>query len=450
MTGARETAAYLDSVESALNKTVKSSLLTGQLSNEFSFFRIKDEVESQLVAQGWDGDIAYQLISRDERLVAGNWGRVGERVADRSDIRQAISAKEERVTRELLAGEPVLVYTVPLVFNNEVQGVLRVIASLDRAQYTFGVFSFSVFFVKPVLIGLLLLIAFVFAGLRLADVISRPFVQMVDFAQGIAAGHYSLRVAENQYGEAKVLAQTLNRMAGQIERLDRLKDVFLASISHELKTPLTSIRGWSVTLNNSKHLQQERLQMGLRMIEMESDRLSRLVEQLLDFSSYVSGNRIYMPSQVHVKDFLQETVEQFHIQTQERKVNVKVQAEGADRTVELDRDKIKQVLINVLDNALKFTPAGGHITIRSIVDDTGTLRCTVADTGCGIKPDDLNEVVKQFYKADPESGGNGLGLTICKQIMELHGGDLMITSVYGEGTTVEFVIPPRTAGGEPR
>lgn len=230
-----------------------------------------------------------------------------------------------------------------------------------------------------------------------------------------------------------------------LRRLERLRRELTANVSHELRTPLTSIKGFVETLRDGRVPDEATRRRFLEIIDQEANRLVKLVDDLLDLSRLEDTRVTLALGQVDVGDMVEETVARLRPLAGSRALRVR----GADRTVTAlaDRDRLAQVLTNLLDNAIKFTPEDGQIEVtwRS---ENGEVEVTVADSGPGIAAVDLPFVFERFYKADRARaavpGGSGLGLTITRHIVEAHGGRIRVTSAPGEGTTFAFTLPRDT------
>jgi two-component system phosphate regulon sensor histidine kinase PhoR len=227
-----------------------------------------------------------------------------------------------------------------------------------------------------------------------------------------------------------------------LRRLERLRRELTANVSHELRTPLTSIKGFVETLLGGAMSDQDTCRRFLKIIDKETNRLVKLVDDLLDLSRLESQRISLELSRVDMADLVQETITQLRPLAGNR--DLQLQPIGGDVTVLADRDRLSQVLMNLLDNAIKFTPENGRIAIgwRPV---NGEVEVTVADTGPGISAADLPHVFERFYKADRARpavpGGSGLGLAIAKHIVEAHGGRIRVASTPGSGTTFAFTVP---------
>jgi len=236
-------------------------------------------------------------------------------------------------------------------------------------------------------------------------------------------------------------------MTEEISRTERLKNDFISTVSHELRTPLTAIKGWTETLITVNESEDETLGQGLKVILYESERLYALVEDLLDFSRMENGK---MPLRMQKIDILAELDEAVYVlrdRAMREGIDIFYSTPDFPAPTTGDPDKIKQVFVNILDNAIKYTPAGGKISVIASLD-IKNLKVTVSDTGCGISEEDLPHVKEKFYKANVSVKGSGIGLAVCDEIIKSHKGELNISSRLGEGTTVEMTFPLYLLNGD--
>jgi signal transduction histidine kinase len=223
-----------------------------------------------------------------------------------------------------------------------------------------------------------------------------------------------------------------------------MKDLFLSLASHELKTPLTSISGYSETLLHDRP-DQATTQQFLQVILHNARRMQRLVDDLLDLSRIESGRWQPKLEEVNLPLVIRSVMDEHREQSVARKVALETDVAPEAATLVADEDAIRQILTNLIDNALRYTPEGGRIICRARLVGSD-LALSVADTGTGIRREHLPRIFERFYRADPsrsrEEGGTGLGLAIVKHLVEAHGGRVMAESVLGQGTTVTCVFPP--------
>ena len=227
------------------------------------------------------------------------------------------------------------------------------------------------------------------------------------------------------------------------QKLDNSRKAFVANVSHELRTPLTNIKSYAETMLESD-IDPETAESFLQVINSEADRMTRLVRDLLVLSQLDSSKQILKPEETDISELVTETIGLMKIEAQNRSLTLThVQGSNTEKIM-LDTDRIRQVLINILSNAIKFTPAHGTVTVLCGQQENH-IYIKVADTGIGIPEKDLPMLFERFYRVDKarsrEMGGTGLGLAIAKEIIEAHKGTIDVESEYGKGTTVTIRFP---------
>lgn len=260
--------------------------------------------------------------------------------------------------------------------------------------------------------------------------------------RAVAAGDYTERVPESGPTELRTLAGDVNRMADSVQGSQRTLREFLANVSHELKTPLTSIRGFSqAMLDGTIDTPDERVRAA-RVIDAESARVLRLVGELLDLSRIESGQQRMALAPVRVQELLSHIGELFAMRAEESGVAFTVLDPPAGATVLADFDRIEQVLGNLIDNAFRHTPRG-RIEVGMREGDAGLVELYVADDGEGISEADLPHVFDRFYRSalgEPQMPGAGLGLAISREIVRAHGGAIRVVSLPGGGAEFAFTL----------
>lgn len=323
----------------------------------------------------------------------------------------------------------------PLENRDTQVGIIRYTASLERLEEEiFRILSyFAVFGLFIILLSLVIIVA-------ISNSIITPINRLTGVASRMARGQYGIRAEESGEDEIAALGRTMNTLSDNIVEKEQIKNEFISSISHELRTPLTSIKGWAITLKGEVEDAESIMNSGLDIIENESDRLSRMVEELLDFSSFVSGKMKLYKEAVNVTELLKNIVIQLGPRAEGLSLDLNFRYEEENIMAEIDQNRIKQVVINVLDNSIKFTPAGGKIEVH-LAQDEAKVEISVTDTGIGISPEEINHVTTRFYKGSHNQSHIGLGLSISEEIVRLHGGDFTIESILGQETTVRIALP---------
>ena len=291
------------------------------------------------------------------------------------------------------------------------------------------------------LVGLLMMIIVSITGNAFVRSIVSPLHQIGKTAEEIAAGELTVRINKPYFGEIGDLVDSINDMASELETSSRMKNDFISSISHEIRTPLTSIKGWGETLTQTDTIDPPLLNQGLEIIVNETDRLSNLVEDLLDFSRLEGkGTFSFSPQPL---DLVAELTDSVIIMTQRaNKLSVNVQYDEPDESiiVSADSNRLKQVFSNIFDNALKYSPTDGTIFV-SLETANNQAIITIRDQGLGIPEDEIEKVTERYYRASNSSYGTGIGLALVQEIMTLHRGHLSIQSKLGEGTSVTVSFP---------
>ena len=231
----------------------------------------------------------------------------------------------------------------------------------------------------------------------------------------------------------------------ELRRLEKVRAEFVANVSHELRTPLTAIKGYLETVLDETRLESDTHRRFLEIANSHAERMGRLINDLLNLSDIETGKVVLDPAPVSLGAFVQDVSAMFEKDAAKKAVKL-VNQVPSDLWVEADRDRLSQILVNLVDNAVKYTPGGGTVSFLAAKTDTNQIRITVRDTGQGIPPNDLPRITERFYRVDKarvrvQQGGTGLGLAIVKHLVQLHGGTLHVESEYGKGTTIEFLLP---------
>ena len=243
----------------------------------------------------------------------------------------------------------------------------------------------------------------------------------------------------------------------ELRRLERVRRDFIANISHELRTPLASVRLLAETLEEAIDTDRDKAQMFLEKIENEVQHLNGLVSELLELSRIESGLVPMVIEPVQAEHLVREVMARMLPQAQRHRVMLHTEIEEGNVLVAADSKQIARVLVNLIHNAIKYTPSGGAVTIGTALQADGQVqRFFVRDTGVGIQPEELPRIFERFYKADrarsktdfigPGGGGSGLGLAIARHVVEAHGGRITAESRVGYGSTFTFTLPVAQRG----
>jgi PAS domain S-box-containing protein len=232
------------------------------------------------------------------------------------------------------------------------------------------------------------------------------------------------------------------RYEHRLKELDQMKSAFVSNVSHELRTPLTAIKASADNMLDRLLGDLTEKQAGyLTRIKSNSDRLARLINDLLDLSTIEAGKINLRPTNVPMITLVKEAAESLRPAAIEKLIDLKVVCADPGLIAWADRDKVIQVLINLIGNALKFTPPRGTVTVAVTKNDASWTQISVTDTGPGIPVEEVNKVFGRFYQVDRTGKGTGLGLTISKALVEMHGGKIWVESEAGKGSTFYFTLP---------
>ncbi len=307
---------------------------------------------------------------------------------------------------------------------------------------------------QPLLIALVLAFAVsIVLAILVTRSVVRPMQHVAQAAQKIAAGDYDQAVPVEGPREVKELASDFNQMAQQVRSTQQIQRDFLANVSHELKTPLTSIQGFAQAIQDGAAGDSASIRKSATIIYDEATRMNRMVGELLDLARIESGQIVMRRESVQLGQLLQNVVERLALRAHEGGVALSAEIAAGLPTISGDGDRLAQVFSNLIDNALKHTPSGGKVTVAARLlsgsaavkrgKPIGGVEVTVADTGSGIPPEDLSRIFERFYQIDKsrartKEGSLGLGLAIVKEIVTAHGGTIHAESIVGLGT--KFVV----------
>lgn len=310
---------------------------------------------------------------------------------------------------------------------------IRIITSLDKMDSRIVQLTIIIGAVSIMIILLLL-----FLGMYFIKSIIRPIRKIGSNARKLAAGDFSVRIEVEHNDEIGELCSVFNYMAGELENSENIKNEFISSVSHELRTPLTAIKGWSETMQEIDDPQMRK--KGLSIITRETQRLSSMVEELLDFSRMENGRLSLQKANIDIIAELADAVLMYGEKAREDNIALKFDEGEEIAIVNGDKNRLRQVFINIIDNAIKYTSRDGSVNVRyeKFRDE---IIIYIEDNGAGISKTDLPKVKNRFYKANNTVRGSGIGLAVADEIVKMHGGTLDISSELGKGTTVSITLP---------
>ena len=384
-------------------------------------------------------NFTVEFIDKNKNVILDKYGIKTNEKYEYEDVNRALRGHNTLTPYTYnISGtnEHVMSISVPLRVNNQIEGVVRYSLSLKSIDNT--VIKLVCFFI---LAGVIILIIALLLSLKFAESLIRPLKNLKQFANELAQGNYNIKLKKEELHNDEIadLVRTFEHMAVEIDKSRKLKEEFISSVSHELRTPLTSIKGWSETLGY-EGIGKEELDLGLGIIQDETERMISLVEDLLDFSR-LSSDRIRLQiDMVDVRKLAKGVVAQLTVKANEKNITLLTEFKTEDIVdIQGDKNRLRQVLINLVQNAIKFTSEGGYIVVIVSQGEEFTT-FTVTDNGVGIKKENLTKVLDKFFQEDYNKAGSGLGLAISNEIVKLHGGKMIIESEKNVGTTITFTL----------
>ncbi|GGJ28280.1 sensor histidine kinase [Paenibacillus hunanensis] len=377
-----------------------------------------------------------QVLDLKGNVLQNSTAFIVDKPVQTGDIPQALSGSTGRwIGKQAGTGEDVMAVTRMIKINGDKEYLVRYVTSLELVNQ-------KLFYITMVSagIGVIILIVVLMVSIGLANSIVKPINNIIGVSTLMAKGDFNVRIKGNYPHEIGELAATLNYMADEIVRSNQIKDDFISSISHELRTPLTGIKGWSETLV-SGGFDPEETKLGMSIISKETERLIGLVEEMLDFSKLQQNQMKLVIGQVNLKEILQETMLNVWAKAEQKQIKLVLEPGDASYIVQADGNRLKQVFLNLVDNAIKFSP--NESTIKLVIKELAPerVRIVVKDSGIGISTEFLEKVKDRFFQVNPNQGGTGLGLAITQQIVQLHKGEMHIESELDHGTSVMVDLP---------
>ncbi len=398
--------------------------------------------------------MGVMAINSSGRIVLTSTGFIPSESEEMKDFGDAKKSPDGYAywSGRLSSGEPAMSETrIISTESGVVVGAVRYIVSMEPINSRILIVDAII-----VALGIVMLAMVIFSGLLFIRSIVKPIRRLSEAAAQIAQGDFSAsEKIEHKYDdEIGDLCDAVSDMAKDLQTTEQMKNDFISRVSHELRTPLTAIKGWAETMQLSERgtLDRRTFDRGMGVIIKESSRLTGIVEELLDFGRIQSGRMVLINEKIDIIAEFDETVYMLKDRAAEEGIHLLY---DEDDTVYYppvygDRNRLRQVFLNVLDNALKYTPKGGVVAAQVIYtkDDPEVIKIVVTDSGCGISAEDLPRVKEKFYKANQKVGGSGIGLAVADEIMNLHHGSLNIESGEGVGTTVTLTLPVYKEGAE--
>jgi heavy metal sensor kinase len=352
-------------------------------------------------------------------------------------VQQALFGRSSFLTATTTEGQDVRLYAAPFNLDSRTRIAIIVGRLTREVQNMLNIFRVIIIYSALAVI----LLAGV-GGIFLASRTLKPVDHITDIAREIGEGDLSRRIDIQSEDEMGRLATTLNWMIGRLEKAFQKQRQFAADASHELRTPLAIIQAES-SLALDKRRTHAEYRRSLELVSQEVIYMSEIVEKLLLLAREDAGSEPTSFQEVNVKDLMTELSSDLEALAQEKNVAF-ILGPMDDLVVKGDRSKLRQLFLNILDNAIRYTPSGGKVS-SSLMRKNGSALVSISDTGMGIPAEDLPFIFERFYRVDKarshSNGGLGLGLAIASTIAKLHGGGIEVESQVGKGSTFHVSLP---------
>ncbi len=386
--------------------------------------------------------IELQFINVSGILVASSYGQWAGESPRTPEIADALTSRAPQTYagRDSATGERIMAVSSPMIYSNgEIIGVLRFVTStrlMDRQIAVVAMIS---------LLGLFVVLAIVLLSSNYyLHSIMVPVTQLTEKAKRISGGSYGVQIQTKYDDEIGELATAINEMSAKISQNEKMQSEFISQLSHELRTPLTVINGWSETLLADEDMDPDTRQ-GLKIISSEAARLTDMVMELLDFTRMQDGRMTLAVEETDIRGVFEDTVYMYSSRLAQDGIQLHYLDNEEDiPEIPCDGQRLRQVFLNILDNAAKHGGEGKRIEASiGLEEDSVVVR--IRDFGPGIPEDELPLVKKKFYKGSASVRGSGIGLAVCDEIVEMHGGTLTLENAQGGGTLVTVKLPATDA-----
>ena len=383
-------------------------------------------------------NIELQFINAQGRIVASSYGSWTGPSPTTSDISKAIANRsvEKFVGANPGTGERIMAVSSPMIYSNgEVIGVLRYVTSTV-------VMDMQIFYVAlmSLLALLIVLVVVLFSSNYYIHSILLPLGEIIDKAKQITSGRYGIQIQSRFDDEIGELADTINEMSIKINENEKMQTDFISSLSHELRTPLTAITGWSETLLSSEDLKGD-TRRGMKIIHREAGRLTDMVLELLDFTRIQDGRMTLNMELTDIRSEFEDTIYMYGSRLSQDDIQLDYQDTDEEiPEISCDPKRLRQVFLNILDNAAKHGFEGKRIE-AAMAYEKDMVVVRIRDHGPGIPEDELPLVKKKFYKGSSKTRGSGIGLAVCDEIVQMHGGELILENAPEGGTLVTVTLP---------
>ena len=384
------------------------------------------------------GIIELQFIDTEGTLVASSFGPWAGKSPSTPDIADAVSSRypSPYVGKDPNTGERIMAVSCPMIYSSgEVIGVLRYVTSCRKVDTQIAVVGLVCGFVLLIILTVIIL-----SSNYYLKSIMNPVAEISEKAKRIASGSYGVQIKTPYKDEIGELAETINEMSSKIAQNEKMQAEFISQLSHELRTPLTVINGWSETLLADENMDADTRQ-GMKIISSEAQRLTEMVMDLLDFTRMQDGRMTLAVEVCDIRSEYEDTVFMYSSRLAQDGITLEYLDNECDvPEIPCDPKRLRQVFLNILDNAAKHGGQGKRIE-TDICYENDQVVVRIRDFGPGIPEDEIPLVKKKFYKGSSSVRGTGIGLAVCDEIVEMHGGSLTLENAEGGGTLVTVRLP---------
>lgn len=417
----------LQTITSVLSKysTDTTKNFSSEVRNMVETFADKDKIELMAINTKGKVVITSSGFSPDDSITM-------------NDYDDAMEKNSFGVWRGRLENnEKIMAVSFPVSSKNSDYSAMRVVVSMSEIDSIISALSLLIIFACS-----LPLMPLIYSGRYFVGSIVRPVQKVNSATKKFAMGNFTERIPIESNDEIGQLCESINHMADELATAEAMKNEFISSVSHELRTPLTAIKGWAETINAEND--EETTRKGIRVIVSETERLSQMVEELLDFSRIQNGKFTLQISKIDILAELEDAILIYTEKAKHENTTISYNSPEMLPFIFGDKNRLRQVFINIIDNAIKYSAGPdreSHIEINASQLNEDHLCITVKDNGCGIKATDLPKIKTKFFKANHTKRGSGIGLAVADEIITMHHGSLNITSEENVGTTVEIILP---------
>ncbi|ACK72147.1 integral membrane sensor signal transduction histidine kinase [Gloeothece citriformis PCC 7424] len=398
-----------------------------------------EQVQGLVKRYGSPETITLRIFNPQGRLLSTSAPKIDRMIKDWSVIpgmKGAIQNKTVNgVAKGVLSNED-RVYTVrPIIYQGQRLGIIRMSVTITQFQRQFR--SLLVTVLGTVMLTFLLCAVI---SAWLARSLALPILEMRNFAVRLGSGHLGENIYISRGDELGQLASELNRMSELLASVERERRAFLANVSHELRTPVSNVKVTLEALSIGAASEPELCDRFIQTAQNEINRLSRLIQDLLDLGRLEAGVAPLEIQSVSLRSLINRAIEAIELRTFHHGVNIN--NDVPDLELNVDSERMLQALLNILENAIKYSPPGSTVSLMGYTENNQKI-IQIKDEGIGIKPEALPHIFEEFYRSDSsrQSDGTGLGLAISQRIIKAHGGTITADSVLGEGTTIIISFP---------